>query len=130
MERVNSENKSKLPSELTDEELLQAAEFGVVLEKEHQFSNDIISFIRVFGLKPGNKKIKLEFLYLTYKKWSKEPQKITEFCRIFSGYFRSNARNVFLNCDNFKLNEVFDRLKPKRANIRTNKSHTLHYNAF
>lgn len=79
---MSGQKSSKLPSEYTVEELLEATtvEGDTKVDPSNPItSSEVYTFINIFKLAPGPYLVRTSLLYKLYKAWSKKPMKKMEF---------------------------------------------------
>lgn len=123
------ENKRKINSKLTDEQLLEALEQK---ESEVDFAkklqDDVLNFIIKFGVNPGKFRVRKKLLYHVYKNWSRNPVNDRTFNYTLNMYVDSNSSTVKISMSAFKFTEhayetIRKELKPKKDSLASKKRH-------
>jgi hypothetical protein len=78
-------SKNKLPSELSDEELLKQAE-SASEEIAPQAPNNVVSFLLFYNIGPGSFPVKCSVLYKLYQAYTKEPITLEQFFNQTANY--------------------------------------------
>lgn len=131
----NKSNIKKAPNTLETEELLDLLdlkdEAGQPSELGFTYKNDIITFISIFNLKPGEDVVKSFTLYSIYKVWSKNPVSKTVFYNELNSFLPNTTQGHFkLNQNAIKLtHEAYSRFKQENRRLK-NKKWAAHFEDF
>lgn len=113
---------SKLPSQLTDEEILALLNSDEVEESSVQifdYKDDIVPFLSFYNITPGDSPVSKKLLYKLYKAYSKEPLDQLNF-NVQVGRFVSPSRDHFnLNLDNFAISNHIYQAEKKRDKTKS-----------
>lgn len=86
---------SKLPSELSEEELLQKALSEESIEKEP--INNVVAFLLYYKIEPGAFSVKRHVLHTLYKAYTKEPLRTALFYLEMNKYLPTGKYVYFIN---------------------------------
>lgn len=119
---------NKLPSELSEEELLKS------LESEEeiipQAANNVVAFLLFYNIEPGVFPVKSRVLYKLYTKYTKEPVPIQVFSLEVGNYIKNVTGYLHINKSAFKIADKTFELLQKRTNMQTSPAFKRHYENF
>jgi hypothetical protein len=93
--------------------------------------SDVLTFLNVFNLKPGNDPVRSTIFYQIYRRWSKTPVKRRYFINKLSIFFNKIKTNFFINEREFKIKRSdwnYFAVKPKE--IKTAHNNKRNFEAF
>lgn len=118
---------NKLPSELSEEELLKS------LESEEeiipQAANNVVAFLLFYNIEPGVFPVKSRVLYKLYTKYTKEPVPVQVFSLEVGNYIKNVTGYLHINKSAFKIADKTFELLQKR-NYQTSPILKRHYENF
>lgn len=128
---------SRLPSNFTIEELLEAADSTPInIPTNTQSSNDIIdhdvfAFISDLKILPGDKSVDKRLIYRIYRNWSVEPLKNVGFALFMQQFFEYNQRSYLLNLDALEiLKTPYKSVRKEKVDKTKSKNYKLHFESF
>lgn len=126
-------NIKKTATQVQTEELLNLLDEDNTSDEVNytEYKNDILQFISVFNLKPGEEYIKAFTLYSIYKVWSKTPISKTAFYSEICKYFESlNGKGYKINRNAIQLtHEAYVKFEKKKIRLKS-KYWTKHFEDF
>lgn len=128
---------SKLPSDFSLEELLEAANgISINIPTNTQESNDIIdhdvfSFINALKILPGTKKVQKRLLYTIYRNWSTNPVTKVQFSIFICSFFEYNQYYYFLNLDALQIVRIpYKSIRKEKVDKTKSKNYKRHFESF
>lgn len=131
---MQSEKYNKLPSQLSVDDLIEAANKQETFKEVLEASNDVIIFLTHFGLQQGAFPVNKRVLYKLYRQWSKDPVS-RKFFALETGkylFLRQIGKNDYylINKDSFKLERKSFALLSKKRDKRKSPHFVQHFNNF
>lgn len=99
---------SRLPSQLSDEELLALLDSDDVVETTteiFEYSDDIVPFLSKYNITPGPTPVSKKLLYNLYKTYSSQPMNTIEFNTRVGNFVTPTRQFFYLNTDNFAISK-------------------------
>lgn len=123
-------SKTKLPNELSDEELLDSIDLDAP-NTAYDYHDDVLNFIAFYDLTSGEFKVQFRTLWRLYKSWSQSPLKPRVFALRMSEYVTHDEHSYSINRDALKLSEIaFNSINQKTSDLRKDPKYQRHFEAF
>lgn len=111
--------KLKPITEIPIEELLELLKENPTEINTYDYSNDVLDFISIYGIKSGENQILLPLIYNLYKSWSKNPLYRNQFGMEMSKLFVSVR---YGNGNTYRINKTKDFFLEKSVKKKQNKT--------
>lgn len=126
---------SKLPSQVSTEDLIAALEKNEATTEILEYKNDILPFLGFYGLQSGGYPVNTAIIFNLYKQWSKNPSSRNTFGLEVNKYLFIKQIGkkwyYYINFNALKLSEKsFKLLKKNTRDKRKSPTYTKHFNSF
>lgn len=119
---------SKLPSTLSEEELLQKALSEDPVEQEA--TNNVVAFLLFYKIEPGAFPVNRKLIYKLYQQHTKESWEINHFLKEMNLYIPSNKSVYFINKNALNIGHKTFELLKKRERVQKSPTYKRHFENF
>lgn len=125
---ASDNSTKKLPSELSEEELLKSLDSDEVIIP--QAANNVVAFLLFYNIEPGAFPVRANVLYKLYTKHTKDPVPPGVFSREVGNYIKNVASYFHINKCSFKIADKTFQLLQSRTKTKTTLTFKRHYENF
>lgn len=124
---------SRVPRELSEEELLKALEESQddVGVKTIEYKNDVLSFFSFYNIQNGTDRVNKKLVFKIYREWSDQPLNSHMFMDAANLFLENDRYYFFINQDTISLTvSAYKSIQARKRDMTKSRNYQKHFRTF